>query len=652
MTINCPNCGAICNLEKGICEKCGATLTLDAYGFTVRRLKRNKFVLLKGEDSEPIHVFSSLTSSLEKKNVAKLTGAPMLVVEKTFAELALTSISPVEEGQKDFTEVVAEKADFDDETVGRAWKLLKNPAFLYLVGKVFECGFMVPKINKPRFIIGEERNKRLLGLLLIGASKLGMTSIVKLLGEPGTAKDTMVRMWLRILDYGLKYVERSYITAASLRYSKEMDSADLLYIPDSPELRGETSRHLRFMRADDGGLISEYAMRDPETGEMTTKIVEIPVKGIVTTSNFVTGDSALESGMWTLITNGSAELTRQVKIEKLRLRAGKRELFPENELKVWQCAFYLLLTRELPDKLPYVPFAENLIQFLESERTESRRDPDKLCDLISVIAWIRRFQKPQEKRGEADIVDLYHALQLGLDAITQTMSELNEKEKAVYEAIKNANEDATCRYVADQTGIPYKTCYRLLERMVDRGYLLKDNKGRRNVYSIFSKKTPKGLSILKGRSFEKPDELIKFILESFPNFSPSRDNGEEIFLIDPITGDAVTCKFNEGKAEVFIEKKLYPYPYEKVRRPKTSPISIVNDEKGSKDFLLSEMRNEKDPDFIFHRLKPAEPCPLCGEHPVEYEINDVRGKQILRRCKKCFQKMHITFVKAVWREIP
>jgi len=89
------------------------------------------------------------------------------------------------------------------------------------------------------------------------------------------------------------------MTAASLRYSDEMKNAELIYIPDSPELRGEMGRHMRFMRADDGGLISEYATRDNETGEMTTKTVRLPVKGVATTSNAITGDTALESGMWT-----------------------------------------------------------------------------------------------------------------------------------------------------------------------------------------------------------------------------------------------------------------------------------------------------------------------------------------------------------------
>jgi hypothetical protein len=61
-----------------------------------------------------------------------------------------------------------------------------------------------------------------------------------------------------------------------------------------------------------------------------------------------------------------------------------------------------------------VPYAETLIKVLESGSTASRRDPDKLCDLISLIAYLCRFQKPQELRDEAELVDLYVALQLGM----------------------------------------------------------------------------------------------------------------------------------------------------------------------------------------------------------------------------------------------
>jgi len=469
-----------------------------------------------------------------------------------------------------------EKLVFDEETKEKARLLLKDPAFFYKLGKVFECGFIVPKINKPRFVIGEERNKRLLGFLLKGAAKHGMTSIIKVLGEPGTAKDTMLRMWLKLLEPCLKAAERGYFTAATLRYSEELQGCDLLYIPDSPELSGEKGRHLRLMRADDGGLISEYALKDPETGEMTTKTVALPVKAVATTSNAVTGDTALESGMWTLHTNGSPELTKKVKLEKLKFRAGKRQLFPEDELKVWQCAFWLMLNEEPMEELPKIPFAEKLADLLASERSESRRDPDKLCDLISIIAWARRFQKPKEKWAEADWADLYIALQLGLDAITETISDLDVKEQQIFNCVKEGmpliregketkTRDVTSRYVADQTGIPYKTCYRLLEKMVEKGFLNKDKRKGKNVYSVFREKEPKEFLIGVDISQNSPDKLLEQVLSFVGDFSPSHgDEKGGYSLIDPLTGDRLTVEFNDGKPTVKAEPCSIFYPEFKI----------------------------------------------------------------------------------------
>jgi len=482
-----------------------------------------------------------------------------------------------------------ENVDFDENIVEKAWNLLRDPAFFYKLGKVFEQGFLVPRINKPRFIIGEERNKRLLGPLLIGASKLNMTSIIKLLGDPGTVKDTMLRMWLKLLP--IKSIERSYITAASLRYSEEMKNAELIYIPDSPELRGEMGRHMRFMRADDGGLISEYATRNNETGEMTTKIARLPVKGVATTSNAITGDTALESGMWTLRTNGSDTLTRQVKEAKLKFRAGNRRLFPQQELEGWKCAFNLLLNNDLPQHLPKIPFAESLIPLLESERSESRRDPDKFCDLISLIAWIRRFQKSSDSRDEADILDLYFALQIGLDAITQTISELNEREQRIFMAVKKAGmTEVTCKYVANETRISYKTCYRYLEKLIEKGFLLKDKERGRNVYSVFSEKKPKDLIITQGRNFEKPELLMKFILNSLQGFSLSHQDTDTTSFIDPITGEKVNVTIGEDEeAVITVENTTHPYPYEKVRSSERNKETPLVTEKEPKQLLPSGM---------------------------------------------------------------
>ena len=66
-----------------------------------------------------------------------------------------------------------------------------------------------------------------------------------------------------------------------------------------------------------------------------------------------------------------------------------------------------------------------------------------------------------------------------------------------------------------------------------------------------------------------------------------------------------------------------------------------------------EEQQNRDPDFLWRKVPSAEKCELCGQFAVEFEINDVHGRQILRRCESCFQKMRRSaFKNAVWKETP
>ena len=60
---------------------------------------------------------------------------------------------------------------------------------------------------------------------------------------------------------------------------------------------------------------------------------------------------------------------------------------------------------------------------------------------------------------------------------------------------------------------------------------------------------------------------------------------------------------------------------------------------------------EEEPDFLWRIIPEAERCELCGEAPVSYEINYVRGRQILRRCARCFRKLRQQFAGSVWKQV-
>lgn len=60
---------------------------------------------------------------------------------------------------------------------------------------------------------------------------------------------------------------------------------------------------------------------------------------------------------------------------------------------------------------------------------------------------------------------------------------------------------------------------------------------------------------------------------------------------------------------------------------------------------------EQSPDscFLWRKVPAAEKCELCGQLAVTVEINDLKDKQILRRCESCFKKMRVILGGAVWR---
>ena len=464
----------------------------------------------------------------------------------------------------------------DPELREKALELLRDPAFFYKLGFVMERGFKVPKLNKVRFVIGEERNKRLLPLLIGASAKMKLTNIIRYIGEIGTGKDSLIRLSLALCEGGVSHVERGYLTGGGLRYSRSIKEADILYIPDSPELRGETGRQLRLMRADDGGLVYEYAYQDPKTWRMETVEEKVPVKMIVTSSNEVRVDPALESGAWTLQSDSSEELTLRVQREKLKFRAGRRPTFPEDELEVWKAAFQIALTEEIPGEI-LIPYAESLICLMSAEQTEQRRSPDKLCDLIETIAFWRRFQKPLEKRCEADLADLYIALQLGLDALTKTLAPLDDKEQFILNIVKEAGVDelATVRYVAEKTRMGYKTAYKYLERLVDKGYLAKDKSGNKNFYVPIQRNIEGNLLLTSIRSFEAVTQLMEQILSSDENFSTS--TLPPTTFIDPVTGDEITLELNEGQVSFSRRNRSYDEPY----RPLEEDIGVAYQRRSS-----------------------------------------------------------------------
>jgi len=418
---------------------------------------------------------------------------------------------------------------FNEDTKLKATELVKDPSFFYKFGEAFNTGFILPDVKRIRYIVGEDDNKRLLGIH-IGTAPI-MDTINFLFGDYATVKDTLVKMALHLT--GVSYMKRGYLTAAGYRYSDEREEADVLYLPEA-DTRGEKGRQLRFMRSDDGGFEFEYAYKDKNSNLMVTQKSRVDVKTIIITTNDVTFDEALQSGAWLFQTDDSRDLTNRVIEAKLTDFKESREVLSDEEIEIWNCAFDILTkNNDIPNSIT-IPYASNLKKLLDTRSSKSRRSPEKLGELLQKIAILRRYQKPEDLRGIADEIDLFIALRIGKSAITETITELTTTEEEVYEAVrkleaknkaayikadkeerKKLTDGVAVKQISDNLRYPHDSCYKLAESLTKKGFFTKTGgRGKGNLY--FIKAEQENSSEIGGSRIptsNDPKEVLKLCME-------------------------------------------------------------------------------------------------------------------------------------------
>jgi uncharacterized C2H2 Zn-finger protein len=200
--------------------------------------------------------------------------------------------------------------------------------------------------------------------------------------------------------------------------------------------------------------------------------------------------------------------------------------------------------------------------------------------------------------------------------------------------------------VAEETGIPYKTCYRLLEKMIEKGFLNKDKKQGRNIYSAFKEKEPKEFLISVDISPNSPVKLLEQVLCFVGDFSPSHHPTEGGYsLIDPLSGQKLTVEFNVGLPTVKVEDSaiLYPpyTPREKVRSVEIGKEKVSNGEIKPEEQISQPMRSDLS-QFDIDKLEPLtvlsdfkdEHCVKCGLRDVAWQVT-LKDGSLGFLCKKC-----------------
>jgi hypothetical protein len=661
----CPKCGNdSLNLSTRECTNC-QKISVEDYGWKLN--PEGKQYVLYNKDAEAIDSFSKKSDANINK-IAKTTGIPVEIITPYFTNIELAAKTPPPQPKPQAVEM-----KFDDPDLrNQALEILQNAAFFYMMAEPFRKGIYIPELHKTRFVIGEDELVRLLGVFAIGAVYCKETPIIIVQGDGGTDKDGLVLAWLELL-VDVKAEMRSMVTAASFRYSPNLSSIDLLYVSDVQKIEGDFARELRHGRGDDLGNKSEYALKDPENNTMTTECVSIPKYAKVFTTNEVPKDTPLLSGCWLVRSDNSVNLTKQVQESILRRAENNFQQCTGREIELWRYVFHIMCTEELLEKPIVVPWARLLQVVLSANKSERRRDPDKLLGLIRTVAWMRRFQKPTERRGEADAIDLVTALRIGSTVLAETMSGLDKTKRKILHTVRNEQNTngrgMTTREIATSVGVDQKTASNRCGELISEGYLLCDKYGERR-YFIH----PSVLYFETGVGFppKSQSELVKAVLE----YSRSNQQPLPQKMVDPITGHIAnvtsTSSTTQTEPSTPSTKSLTnESSQEKMSLKETSEGAVQNNEISASNFNSDRNQspnneseqgeqqtdcNETHRVFIFELVNDDKTqCTHCAKWFMEGHVKAAEistetpyGHDYL--CKECFEAMKGTYEKCEWQE--
>jgi hypothetical protein len=200
------------------------------------------------------------------------------------------------------------------------------------------------------------------------------------------------------------------------------------------EWRYSSEQDFRLTSKEDGGYIYEIAVRDPETGEMTTQVGEIPAKTIITTSAERLPSEQMLRRCWLLSADESDELTERVNKRKAEYAAGKVEPASQAEVAVVQRAIQLLQPVDV-----VIPYAEELVNIAPWDRTRL----DFLFDIIRVIAYLYQYQRPKDSQNRivATPADLYIALRVAWPTLMKTLCQLPDRLRRVLERLPREEDE-------------------------------------------------------------------------------------------------------------------------------------------------------------------------------------------------------------------
>jgi len=350
-------------------------------------------------------------------------------------------------------------------------------------------------------IVGEDLNK--LTLFLIALSYMTDEPQGAILtGPPAIGKSHLTKNVLRLFA---NVINLSRVTSAVLDRLGIDLSHYILYIS---ELGGQeqATPTLRLMLSE-GEL--RLATTEMENGKIRPKVIQttgIPVYITTTTKEII--ERQLASRTWMFNLDPSKEQTQRI----LRYQAKKASSVNKDEYTEDEMVLRCLLYKLKPHKV-LIPYAEKMSERFPSEEYQARRDFQRLLALIKCITLIFQKQRVLVKSDGkevllANLTDLACGLKLVKPILFTTLYALPKKAFELLDLFKN-DEEHTVKEIARQVNLSQNRTRVIMNGLVDRGFLYKDDSRKPHKYNWTEKdlEEPTILSTVNPSDFFSQEEF-------------------------------------------------------------------------------------------------------------------------------------------------
>jgi len=294
----------------------------------------------------------------------------------------------------------------EPEEVG---ELLCSPRLLARAGQLIE------RLG----LVGEETNRSLVFLAGIGGH-LGQPIHVVVKGASSGGKNTVVRIPLQLLP-----LERVQFTSGLSEQALVYHDGPVEGVLVIDEAEGQQHAQYPIRQAMSEGRVARMTVNKSDTGRLLGETREVAVTAsIITTTTAAALHAENETRVFNCCIDDSEEQTRRILAERAKRAACTVEAVDDNELELWRVALGSLDALEVS-----IPFAPALSLRFPSGPLRTRRDFERMLDLIRASALLHQRQRKRDEHGRvlASLDDYGVAYPILQAVLGPSMSGLTEK---------------------------------------------------------------------------------------------------------------------------------------------------------------------------------------------------------------------------------